>query len=116
MALASAVGIFWLGSVKKPVHAQVDPRATTEAAAAAAGAHIGSTEPKTAGRTEIIHGKENLMRANLPIGTRPWPLNRTAIGSRGLQLRLANFRPTRNLSFGCGCRACLGRHGPFVRV
>jgi hypothetical protein len=41
--------VFWLVSGKKPGQAQADTSATTEAAAASAGAKVTPTEPKLRG-------------------------------------------------------------------
>jgi hypothetical protein len=46
VVLAAAIGVFWLVGGKKPGHYQVDTGATTERAAASAGAKVTPTAPR----------------------------------------------------------------------
>jgi hypothetical protein len=46
VVLAAAIGLFWLVGGKKPSQARADTAATTETAAASAGAKVTPTEPK----------------------------------------------------------------------
>jgi hypothetical protein len=46
VVLAAAIGVFWLVGAKKPDQGRAGASATTETAAASAGAQVTPTEPK----------------------------------------------------------------------